>query len=325
MFTSTQTTLTDFHVGTGMWVAFCLFAIVGLVIDGLSQRGGSEITPSRAVKLSAAWIAAGLSIAVWVQIELGHEARNQYLAGYLIEKLLSVDNLAVIAAIFLGFQIPGRLQKKLLTYGILGAIVFRAVFVIVGASALNKFSFMHPVFGLVLLFTAVKMFKSDGHETDIADSKMVKLISKKFPVEPVFDGDRLTTKVNGRRALTLLGVALIVVELTDVLFAIDSVPAVLAVSPNSFIAFSSNVMAVLGLRALYFLLAAGVEKFKYLNETLAAVLAFVGTKMVLHSVWHISVVASLAIIMILFTAGIGASLSANRRERKLLVSLANPD
>lgn len=299
-------------IGAGVWVVFCALVVVAIGIDAYTQRGRTTMTTRGAVILSVVWIAAGLAVGAFIWAGWGAHAGGEYLAGYTIEKMLSIDNLAVMMAIFTAMRVDARHQKRVLTYGIAGAIVFRALFVIVGAGMLHRFAFMNVVFGAVLLVTAVKMARPNSHG-DQSEPALVARLSKVLPVVDRFDGDRFITRDNGRMALTLLGVCVIVVELTDVMFAVDSVPAVLAVSPDPFIAFASNVMAVLGLRALYFLMATGVERFRYLNPTLAAVLGFVGAKMALHQWVHVGVGVSLAIVVGLFVTGMVASAIVNRR------------
>jgi tellurite resistance protein TerC len=302
-------------------VVFIGFVIACLVIDACTQRSKQDMRPRRALVLSGLWILAGVLVGVAIAARWGSAAGTEYIAGFTIEKMLSVDNLAVISALFTMHQIPTRLQKRVLTYGIIGAIVFRAVFVLAGASVLHRFEIIGAFFALVLLWTAWKMIAGSDHDGP-AESRTTRYLERKNLLHAGFDGDRFTTLHNGRRVLTTLGLAVVLVELTDLVFAVDSVPAVLAVSPDPFIAFTSNVMAVLGLRALYFLLATGVEKFRYLNQTLAAVLAFVGVKMLIASLstpllgehHSIPVGLSLGIVAVCFTTGLTLSVVANRRQ-----------
>lgn len=320
MIATTNTSTQMLEISTTPWLVFVGFVLACLAVDAATQRSKTDMGPKRALVLSAVWIGAGILVGVLIGLRWGAHAGTEYMAGFAIEKMLSVDNLAVISALFTMHQIPARLQKRVLTYGILGAILFRAVFVLLGAGVLHRFEIVGAFFAAILLWTAWKMYNSDGHG-EKPESRILGTLRRRNLLHGGFDGDRFTTKVAGRRVLTTLGLAVVLVELTDLVFAIDSVPAVLAVSPDPFIAFSSNVMAVLGLRALYFLLATGVEKFKYLNETLAVVLGFVGVKMLVAAVstpvlgrhYAVPVGLSLAIVAVCFGTGLLASMLANKR------------
>lgn len=233
-------------------------------------------------------VLGGVLFGFFFLITKGTESFIQYQTAYTLEKLLSVDNLAVIAAIFTAFKADEKMQHKALNWGITGAVVFRILFIMLGAEALERFSFMNLVFGGLLVFSAYKMMGGEeSHDEEPAMVARIKRIAPKMP---------------------MIIMVIIAVELTDILFAIDSVPAVLSVTDDRMIAITSNIAAIMGLRALFFVLKDGMDRIKYLNQTLAVVLSFVGVKMALHSVVHIGTLTNVAIIASMFGVGIWASL-----------------
>lgn len=233
-------------------------------------------------------VAIGISFGLYFLFTQGSEAFAQYETAFVLEKLLSVDNLAVIAVVFLAFNADEKMQHRALNWGIIGAIVMRTAFIFAGSTMLEHFAFTSVIFGGLLVFTAIKMFTEDGHEGD--QPKMVYRIHARFP------------------KMSVLMMIIIAVELTDILFAVDSVPAVLSVTDDRMIALTSNIAAILGLRALFFVLKDGMNKITYLNQTLAVVLLFVGAKMVFHRYVNISTLSNVAIIFVIFAAGIIFSL-----------------
>ena len=240
------------------------------------------------VKKSIYMVLGGIGLGIIPLFIYGTQGFVEYQTAYTLEKLLSVDNLAVIASIFAAFKCSDAMQHKALNYGIIGAVVMRMLFMMLGAEALERFSAMNYVFGALLVYSAYKMLH--GEESSDEEPSMVAKVRTWFP--------RMST----------LAMVIIAVELTDVLFAVDSVPAVLSVTDNRFIAITSNIAAIMGLRALFFVLKDGMDKIKYLNQTLAVVLSFVGCKMALHSVMHIGTLTNVAIIGSIFSVGIWASL-----------------
>ncbi|HWI65779.1 MAG TPA: TerC family protein, partial [Symbiobacteriaceae bacterium] len=258
-----------------------------------------EIGLKEAGVMSAAWMSLALAFSGYVFWMYGTELWMQYITGYFLEEALSVDNLFVIAVIFGSFGVKGPLQRVALSWGIIGAVAMRAVLIFLGVGLVEKFTWLLPVFGAFLVFTGLKMFKSeDDEETPIQESKMYKIIAKVLPVVPHFDGVKLFTRQNGKFALTLLGMAVVMVELTDLVFAVDSIPAVMGVSRDPFIILTSNIFAVLGLRSLYFLLAGILHKFRYLKVGLAFVLCFIGGKMLaLPFGFHMPTLLSLAVVL----------------------------
>jgi tellurite resistance protein TerC len=230
----------------------------------------------------------------------------------LIEKSLSIDNVFVWALILSYFKIPTKYQHRVLFWGIFGALALRAVFIFAGVALIEKFDWVLYIFGAFLLYTAVKLVVEAEEELDPASGRFMRLINRLVPSSPDFDGQKLFTRHNGVRVATPLFAVLILIEFTDVLFAVDSVPAVLAVSREQFIVFASNAFAILGLRALYFLLADAHARFSFLKEGLAIILAFVGVKMLIAEWYHIPTWLSLVVIVIVLSAAIGFSLKADR-------------
>lgn len=303
-----------------LWVAFVVGVIILLLIDlSLFKKLHGNSTTKFALGESAVWISISLLFNLWVAYEFGSELGVQFLTGYLIEKSLSVDNLFVILLVFSSFKIPNKYQHRVLFYGVLGAIVMRGIFIIIGAQLLHTFSWILYVFGAILLFTAIKfMLESPAEQEEEAkDNWAVRLVKKMIPVSQKLESDHFFTIENGRRMATRLFLALVVIEITDLVFAVDSIPAVFSVTSDAFIAFASNILALLGLRALYFVLAESVSKFRYLKPGLSAILAFIGIKMLVSSYVHISSWLSLGIIAaILIVAGVTSVLADKRDARR---------
>ena len=275
-------------VAAGWWIA--LLVIIGalLLVDLLVvHKESHEIDTREAAIESAVWISIGLCFGLVVWWGFGGGAAGEYYSGYLIEKSLSVDNVFVWALILSYFNVPPRYQHRVLFWGIFGALLMRAIFIFAGIALIERFNWVLYVFGAFLLFTAAKLVFSDNDHVDPSKSRFLKLVHKVVPLTDELDGQRLFTRVNGRRLATPLFAVLLLIEVTDVLFAVDSVPAVLAVSHEQFIVFASNAFAILGLRALYFLLADMHARFSYLQQGLAIILAFVGIKMIIHDWYHI--------------------------------------
>lgn len=240
----------------------------------------------------------------------GYEAAAQFFMGYILEQSLSIDNIFVIALILSYFQVPAAYQHRVLLWGILGALVMRGVMIALGAAIIHRFDWVIYVFGAMLIYTSFKMLFAGDEELDFEKSKLIRLVRRFVAVHPGFDGDRFFTKIDGKLAATPLFLALIIVESTDLLFAVDSIPAVFGITQDGFIVFTSNVFAILGLRSLYFALADLLDKFRFLKYSLVAVLAFVGLKMLLHDVLPHgpeTTLVSLAVIAVTLGVGVGAS------------------
>jgi tellurite resistance protein TerC len=305
----------QFDVPLWVWISLLGAITIMLVIDLLLvHRTPHEISIKEAAIESAVWISIGLAftgVMFWWQ---GGQASGEYLAGYLIEKSLSVDNVFVWAVIFSYFAVPRKYQFRVLFWGIFGALVLRGIFIYAGVRLLETFDWIIYVFGAFLLITAWRIYKHDGTEVHPEDNPILKLVQKVIPSTPELDGQKLFTRKHGRLLATPLFAVLILVETTDVVFAVDSIPAILAVSHEEFIVFSSNAFAILGLRALYFLLAGMQGRFRYLNAGLGVILAFVGVKMLLTEVYHMPTWLSLMVIAVVLTVTIWASLRAESRE-----------
>lgn len=292
---------------TWLWIAFCSGIFVLLIID-LSLFGKShKISRKAALTESGIWVSIALLFNLWFGFTFGKELGVEFLTGYLVEKSLSVDNLFIILLIFSSFKIPDKHQHRVLFYGVLGAIVLRAFFIILGAQLLHMFEWILYIFGAILILTAVKLLRESDDEKDVQDNWSIRMIKKIMPTTTHFDGDRFFTLENGIRKATPLFLALIAIEVTDLIFAVDSIPAVFAVTQDAFVAFASNILAILGLRALYFVLADWVQKLRYLKPGLAAVLGFIGIKMLLLEVYKIpSWISLLVIFSILTTAALSS-------------------
>ena len=291
-----------------VWGAFVGGLLVLLAVDLLAHRKAHVIGFREAAWWSALWvsIAVGFAFVIWAW--QGSTAAGEYTAAWLLEKSLSVDNLFVFALIFAYFKVPREYQHRVLFYGVLGALVLRFAFIAAGIALLENFHFVIYVFGAFLLYTAVKMVKDDGVEVDPGHSRAVKLLRKIIPVTHDYRGQNFLVRQGGRLVATPLLAVLVAVETADVLFAFDSVPAALGVTTETFIVYSSNALAILGLRSLYFLLAGLMEKFHHLATGLAVILAFIGMKMILSDLWHVPIWLSLTVIAVVLTASIVWSL-----------------
>lgn len=305
-----------------VWVIFIAFIILFLALDlGVFNRTPHVIKTKEAAVWTAIWVTVALSfsgVIYWLFQPDGlienptnltpKLAVLKYITGYLIELSLSIDNVFVIAVIFSSFAIPKKYQHEVLFWGILGAIVFRALMIFFGVALINKFDWIIYVFGAFLLITAFRMLFHKESEFDPKNSKMFRFLKKLFPISYKMEDDKFFIKRMGVRAATPLFVALIIIELTDILFALDSIPAILAITADPFIVFSSNILAILGLRSMYFLISRMLAKFRFINYSLVIILAFVGLKMILSHNVEIPEWLSLTVIGVSLAGGIIASL-----------------
>jgi tellurite resistance protein TerC len=292
------------------WVAVIAFILAMLAVDLLLHRDAHEIQTREALTWSAIWVAIALAFGGVLWATLGSEAAASYYAGWLIEKSLSVDNLFVFALLFSFFAVPVRYQHRVLFWGVLGALVFRAIFICAGAALLESFHWMIFAFGAFLVFTGIRLLRSSEIGVSPDRNPVLKLMRRRVRMTDELHRDKFFVRKDGVRWATPLLAVLIVVETTDVLFAVDSIPAIFAVTTNTFIVFTSNAFAILGLRALYFLLAGVLDRFQYLKAGLAAVLVFVGVKMLVSDWYHVPIWASLLVI----TALIGGSIMVSLRR-----------
>ena len=301
--------------GLPAWIGFNVFVLALLALDlGVFHRKARVVTVREAAGWSVAWIALGLAFGAGIWRFEGKEPALQYLAGYLIEKSLSVDNIFVIALIFSFFAVPALYQHRVLFWGILGALVMRGALIAAGSFLLSRFHFLVWVFGAFLVFTGVRMAFHDQKELHPEKNPLVRLARKVFPVTEGYEGQKFFTRRAGRPFATPLFLVLLVVESMDLVFAVDSVPAIFAVTSDPFLVYTSNVFAILGLRSLYFLLAGVMNRFVYLKLGLSVILVFVGLKMALAQLLKIPVGISLGVIGCVLALSVGASLLATHRK-----------
>ena len=306
----------SFDVAPWIWVAFLAFVTLLLVADLLLvHRKPHAPTTKEAAVESAVWISIGVAFTGVIFAWHGGQAATEYISGYLIEKSLSVDNVFVWALIMSYFAVPRAYQFRVLFWGIFGALVLRFVFIFAGVALLERFEWMLFVFGAFLLFTAARMLRhSDDEEVHPEHNPVLRLVRRVIPSTSEYDGQKMFTRHSGKLLATPLLAVLIVIETSDVVFAVDSIPAILAVSREQFIVFSSNAFAILGLRALYFLLADLREKFSLLQQGLAVILAFVGVKMIVAEWYHIPTPLSLGVIALVLTVAIWLSIRKDARQ-----------
>ncbi|NLL95198.1 MAG: TerC family protein [Thermoplasmatales archaeon] len=279
------------------WAGFLALVAFLLVLDlGVFNRGHKAISTKKAIALSAFWIALALLFNVYVYYRMGSELAMEFLAAYVVEKSMSVDNLFVFILIFSSFRIPPEYQHEALFYGIIGALVFRAIFIFAGVGLLENFSFMMYVFGAFLIYAAVKA-AVPKKEKDPREGRFVKFLVSKIRATDEFEGGKLFVRKDGLLYATPIFMAILVIEFADIVFAIDSIPAVLAITTDTFIVYTSNIFAILGLRSLYFALAGILGRYTHIGYGIAVILAFVGVKMIISDHYHIPVAISLAVIL----------------------------
>jgi tellurite resistance protein TerC len=280
-----------------LWVAFNIFVFGMLALDlGVFHRKAHAVSIKEATIWSCVWVALAMVFNIGIYFAWGHIKALEFFTGYVIEKSLSVDNLFVFLMIFQYFNTPAQYQHRVLFWGILGALILRAIFIVMGAALLNNFHWMIYVFGAFLIFTGIKMFLQGDEKLEPDKNPVVRLFERYVPIIKEYDGQKFFVRRDGKTYATLLMLVLVVVETTDVIFAVDSIPAIFAITKDPFIVYTSNVFAILGLRALYFLLAGVMEMFVYLKVGLSFVLCFVGVKMMLVDVYKIPIGASLSVI-----------------------------
>jgi TerC family integral membrane protein len=307
-----------------MWVAFNVFVLVMLAVDlGVLHRRAHEVALKEALVWSGIWIALALLFALGVYSWDGPQAALEFLTGYLIEKSLSVDNIFVFVLIFSYFKVPARYQHTVLFWGILGALVMRAIFIFAGIALLQQLHWILYVFGALLILTGIKMATEKDKEIHPDKNPLLKLFRRLVPVTEDYHADHFFVKQAGHYAATPLFIVLLVVETTDVIFAVDSIPAILGITMDPFLVYTSNVFAILGLRALYFALAGVVRLFHYLHYGLSAILVFVGAKMLLADVYKLPVGVALGVVAGLLLIAVFASLM-RPQQRDGVTTPANP-
>jgi tellurite resistance protein TerC len=295
------------------WIIFAI-AVGGLLSLDLFvfHREARAVRMREAAAWVTVWVSLGLAFGAWIFLARGATSGAEYLAGYLIEYSLSMDNVFVFAVLFAYFGVPAMYQHRLLFWGVMGAIVFRAIFILAGTALLDSFHFVIYLFGGLLLFTAWRMVTAGTDHVDPGSNPVLRVMRRLIPVTDEYEGQRFFVRRNGKLWATPLFAALVVVETSDIMFAIDSVPAILAITTDTFIVFTSNAFAIMGLRSLYFLLAGLIDRFEYLKYGLAALLAFAGVKMLASDVVHLDVWVSLAIIVAILVISVVISLLATR-------------
>jgi tellurite resistance protein TerC len=315
--TSDRSKFVDLDVPLTAWLG--LVAVIGLMlaVDLYRHREAHAPSPREALIESTVWVACGLAFAAVIALTFGRDAFGEYISGYLIEKSLSVDNVFVWSMLFTTLAIPLRYQHRVLFWGIFGALTLRAIFIVAGTALISRFWWLLLVFGVFLIYTGIKVIRHRADEGHSEATRGLGLLRRVMPVSDELDGQHFFTRINGRRAATPLLAALFVIEITDVIFAVDSVPAILAVSNEPFLVFASNAFAILGLRAMYFLLANAKERFHFLSHALGGILVFVGLKMSVSHWYHLNTYVSLAVIVAMLAAAIIFSL---RRTRKSLTA-----
>ena len=310
-----QSKFVDISVPAWGWVALLVVIVSMLLFDILVlHRRAHVIHTKEAAIESAVWVGIGLSFTFVMWIAFERAAAIEYISGYLIEQSLSIDNVFVWAMIFTHFKVPRESQHRTLFWGIFGALVMRVVFIFLGVAVITRFNVVLIGFGLFLIYTGVKVLRSGDDETNPSDTKIMKLFHRFVPTSDELDGQKLFTKVNGRKIATPLLAVLVVIEISDLIFAVDSVPAVLAVSREQFIVFASNAFAILGLRALYFLVADLRDRFVYLKTAISIILVYVGIKMIITYWHHVPTVLSLGVIVVTLTVAIVASVISDRKH-----------
>lgn len=314
-----------------LWIGFLGFVILMLALDlGVFNKNAHVVKVKEALGWTAFWVALAMIFNLLIYymyenhlfdigLQVGHQlsgsqAALQFFTGYVIEKSLSMDNIFVIAMIFSYFKVPSIYQHRVLFWGILGALIMRGAMILGGVALIEEFNWMTYFFGGILILTAVKMLVTSHDNLEPDKNILVKMIRKFYPVSENFESGNFFTKINNKKAITPLFLVLLVIESTDVLFAIDSIPAIFAITTDPFIIFTSNVFAILGLRSLYFALAAMMDKFRFLKISLVFVLAFVGSKMILVHNYQIPTLFSLTVIIGILSVGIIASIYASKKD-----------
>jgi tellurite resistance protein TerC len=301
-----------------MWIVFWVIVATALFVDlVVLKKHHGKVSIKEAGVMVAAWVSLALVFGGAIWLTLGHAKALDYLTGYVIEYSLSIDNMFVFIMIFTYFAVPPQYQPKALIWGILGAVVMRFLFIFLGVQLITSFKFMVYIFGFILIYTAFKMLRHD-EEADVDLSKMplLRAFKKIMPVRDTYEGDNFFSKINGKWFATPLFATVLVIEGSDLVFAVDSIPAVLSITHDTFIVYTSNIFAIIGLRSLYFLLSGMAGKFAYLKYGIAAVLVFVGVKMIISHFYHVPTWASLLVIVVVLALAIVFSLYKDKATPK---------
>lgn len=301
-----------------LWIGFCLFLLAMLALDlGVFHKESHIVTFKEAIIWSTVWISLALIFNAGVFYFAGNDKGMEFLTGYLIEKSLSIDNVFVIALIFTYFKVPEIYQHRVLFWGVLGALIMRAVLIALGSALVKEFTWIIYIFGLFLIITGIKMYFQKNEGIDPDKNPVVRFFKMLIPITNEYNKEKFFVMKNGRRYGTPLFIVLLLVETTDLIFAVDSIPAIFAITQDTFIVFTSNAFAILGLRSLYFALGGVINKFYYLKAGLAVILVFVGFKMMLMDVYKINTGVSLGIVALVIAVSIIASVLKNKKLNRI--------
>lgn len=302
-----------------LWAAFFGFVAICMAIDlGMFGRRDEPLTVKAALVRSVIWVSLALAFGGWVWFEFGATRGLEFYTGYVIEQALSVDNVFVFLIVFAAFRVPLRAQQRVLFWGVLGAIVFRGIFVFLGAALVQRFHWVMLVFGAILVYSGIKLLRQGDEDVDPSKNSMVRLFKRLVPVAEDAPSEHFTTRRNGKLYATPLLVVLVAVEATDIIFAVDSVPAIFAITQDPFIVLTSNIFAILGLRSLFFVVSGAASKFSQLKVGLSLVLVFVGGKMLVGDRFPIPIGVSLGVVALLIGGSMVASIIVDRRARAAL-------
>lgn len=303
------------NVTTYAWIALFGFVAAMLLLDLFLHRGHQEITFKEAAIWSSIWVACGLAVGGVIWYISGAEYGLEYLSGYIIEKSLAVDNVFIWGLLFAALGVPKRYQHRVLFLGVVGALVMRGILILMGAALIKEASWTLYIFGAFLIYTGIKMLKNRGEEFNLDESKFYQLLKRKLKFTNEFHGEKFRVTINGVKYFTPLFLVLLMVEFMDLVFAVDSIPAIFAVTEVPFLVFASNALAILGLRSMYFLIANLMEKFVYLTEGLSVILLWVGTKMIVsHAFFKIPTPVSLGVIVLVLVVAIVASVKKTAKS-----------
>ncbi len=298
------------------WVAFGSLIAIMLFLDlGIFHKKSHTVSIQESLVWTGVWIALSLMFNAWIYFYMSPQQGIEFLTGYVIEKSLSIDNIFVISLIFSYFKVPTQYQHRVLFWGVLGALVFRIIFVFAGVALIQKFHWMIYLFGGFLVFTGLNMLRGTDKEIDIDNNPIISFIKRFFKISPHFEGERFTVMIDGVRHLTPLFLVLVMIESTDIIFAVDSIPAILAITSDPFIVLTSNIFAILGLRSLYFAINGIMEMFEYINYALSGILVFVGLKMLLSSYVKIPTLLSVGVILTFIIVSVVASIYFPRKKK----------
>jgi tellurite resistance protein TerC len=298
-----------------LWIGFNAFILVMLAVDlGVFHKKAHEVKLKEALTWSAIWIIIALIFNIFIWYQFGKTKAVEYLTGYIIEKSLSIDNIFVFVLIFKAFNVPSTYQHKVLFWGVTGALLMRAVFIFAGVSLIERFHWIIYLFGIFLIYTGIKIARDEGTRIEIENNRVLKLVRRIIPFTNEYHGPKFFIKKEKTFATPLL-LVLVLVEVTDLIFAVDSIPAILAVTNDPFIVYTSNVFAIMGLRSLYFALAGSLKYFIYLHYGLAAILVFVGVKMIISGFFKLNPFISLVIIAVILAVSITASIIRTRKDK----------